>query len=146
MRRGAERGGFAAAADAPKNSAARELLARISAHAAAAHFKILPDPVAFPDYYFFIRHPVALSDMARAMDAGRYTLADMQRDVRRMISNAKKYNKPEAVVYQDSLELEVRAVVVRRARARGRAAHFRPLPPPRPPARPARDAPLHQGD
>lgn len=64
----------------------------------------------FPDYYFYIRHPVALSDMARAMDSGRYSLADMQRDIRRMISNAKKYNKPEAVVYQDSLELEVRGV------------------------------------
>ena len=73
-------------------------------------FKILPDPVLFPDYYFYIRHPVALSDMARAMDSGRYSLADMQRDIRRMISNAKKYNKPEAVVYQDSLELEVRGV------------------------------------
>jgi hypothetical protein len=44
--------------------------------------------------------------MARAISTGRYTLADMQRDIRRMIANAKKYNKPEALVYQDSLELE----------------------------------------
>jgi hypothetical protein len=97
------------------NAAARELMLRLCAEPSAEHFKILPDPVLFPDYYFFIRHPVALSDMARAIDQGRYTLADMQRDIRRMISNAKKYNKPEAVVYQDSLELEVRARVVGRA-------------------------------
>lgn len=50
---------------------------------------------------------MALSDIANSIDAGRYTLLDMQRDIRRMIANAKKYNKPEAVVYQDSLELEV---------------------------------------
>ncbi len=87
----------------------------VAAAAAAASFKILPDPVLFPDYYFYIRHPVALSDMARSMDAGRYSLADMLRDIRRMISNAKKYNKPEAVVYQDSLELEVRVCVCARA-------------------------------
>jgi len=100
------------------NSAARELYARLSLVPSAEHFKILPDPVLFPDYYFYIRHPVALSDMARAMSTGRYTLVDMQRDIRRMIANAKKYNKPEAVVYQDSLELEVRP---RGARARARA-------------------------
>lgn len=92
------------------NSAARVLYERLSAHASAEHFKVLPDPVLFPDYYYFIRHPVALSDMARAMMTGRYTLADMQRDIRRMIANAKKYNKPEAVVYQDSLELEVSCI------------------------------------
>ena len=90
------------------NSASRALYEKLASHASAEHFKVLPDPVLFPDYYYFIRHPVALSDMARAMRSGRYTLADMQRDIRRMIANAKKYNKPEAVVYQDSLELEVR--------------------------------------
>jgi hypothetical protein len=97
----------AAFAAAFPNSAARLLYDRLAAAPCAVHFLTLPDPVLFPDYYYFIRHPVALSDMARAMTLGRYTLADMQRDVRRMIANAKKYNKPEAVVYQDSLELEV---------------------------------------
>ncbi len=93
------------------NSASRALYEKLASHASAEHFKVLPDPVLFPDYYYFIRHPVALSDMARAMRSGRYTLADMQRDIRRMIANAKKYNKPEAVVYQDSLELEVRSIL-----------------------------------
>ena len=94
------------------NSASRALYEKLASHASAEHFKVLPDPVLFPDYYYFIRHPVALSDMARAMRSGRYTLADMQRDIRRMIANAKKYNKPEAVVYQDSLELEVRILML----------------------------------
>ena len=64
-------------------------------------------PTAQTDYYAFIKRPVALSDIATSIDSGRYTLLDMQRDIRRMIANAKRYNKPEAVVYQDSLELEV---------------------------------------
>ena len=91
------------------NAAARALFEKLTAEDCAEHFKVLPDPVLFPDYYYFIRHPVALSDMGRSLTTGRYTLADMQRDIRRMIANAKKYNKPEAVVYQDSLELEVRS-------------------------------------
>ena len=62
--------------------------------------------ILFSDYYAVVKKPVCLADMARAITSGRYTLADMQRDIRRMIANAKKYNKPEAVVYQDSLELE----------------------------------------
>ena len=45
--------------------------------------------------------------MAVSAATSRYTLTDIQRDIRRMIANAKKYNKPEAAVYQDSLELEV---------------------------------------
>jgi len=143
------------------NSAARLLYERLSAAPCAVHFLTLPDPVLFPDYYYFIRHPVALSDMARAMALGRYTLADMQRDVRRMISNAKKYNKPEAAVYQDSLELEVRSArgaargarppprapsaLRRDARAGARARARSPSPsPPLPP--PARHAPPREGD
>jgi hypothetical protein len=71
------------------------------------HPTSLPCPLAQTDYYAFIKRPVALSDIAISIDSGRYTLLDMQRDIRRMIANAKRYNKPEAVVYQDSLELEV---------------------------------------
>jgi hypothetical protein len=63
-------------------------------------------PPAQADYYSVIKRPVCLGDMSRQMNSARYTLADMQRDIRRMLANAKKYNRPEAVVYQDSLELE----------------------------------------
>ena len=68
---------------------------------------LLPAPATLQaDYYSVIKRPVCLGDMSRQMNAARYTLADMQRDIRRMLANAKKYNRPEAVVYQDSLELE----------------------------------------
>lgn len=110
------------------NAAARALFEKLTAEDCAEHFKVLPDPVLFPDYYYFIRHPVALSDMGRSLTTGRYTLADMQRDIRRMIANAKKYNKPEAVVYQDSLELEVRSRL-RARRATGQSKSHCPLPP-----------------
>ena len=88
------------------NAAAKALYAAIAQHPCASHFRVLPDPVLFSDYYAIVKKPVCLSDMHRAMSSDRYTLGDMQRDIRRMIANAKKYNKPEAVVYQDSLELE----------------------------------------
>ena len=53
-----------------------------------------------------IKRPVSLAEINRQIHSSRYTLQDMQRDIRRMLANAKKYNRPEAVVYQDSLEME----------------------------------------
>ena len=91
----------------PVNGAARALYEKLVGHPSSSHFILTPDPILYPDYYAVVKRPIALADMARAMSAGRYTLADMQRDLRRMIANAKKYNKPEAVVYQEALELEV---------------------------------------
>ena len=88
------------------NAAARALYDALSEQPCAAHFRVLPDPLTFSDYYAIVKKPVCLSDMSRAMATSRYTLGDMQRDIRRMIANAKQYNKPEAMVYQDSLELE----------------------------------------
>lgn len=58
------------------------------------------------DYYTVIKRPVSLAEISVQIEVSRYSLTDMQRDIRRMIANAKKYNRPEAVVYQDSLELE----------------------------------------
>lgn len=66
-----------------------------------------PNVTLQTDYYAVVRRPISLEDMLASASSGRYTLSDIQRDIRRMIANAKKYNKPEAVVYQDSLELEV---------------------------------------
>jgi len=100
---------MAAAGPEPQpNAAARLLLDKISRLPCAASFKCLPDPIVHSDYYVTIKRPLALSDMARAMTTGRYSLVDMQCDLRRMLANAKRYNKPEAQVYSDALEIEVR--------------------------------------
>ena len=94
----------------PKNQnlAARQLLTVILADPGATHFKVLPDPILYPDYYAFISRPIALADINTSINSGPYSLPDMTRDLRRMFANAKKYNKPEAQVYQDALALEVR--------------------------------------
>lgn len=95
------------------------MLQQLLADPAARHFKVLPDPVLYAEYYAVISRPVCLADLARlAAGPARYPLADLQRDLRRMLSNAKRFNRAEAVVYQDALVLEVREAT---ARARGRA-------------------------
>jgi Bromodomain len=38
---------------------------------------------------------------------GRYSLADIQRDLRRMVANAKRYNQADSQIYQEALALEV---------------------------------------
>lgn len=78
---------------------------------ASAHFKVLPDPILYPNYYAIITRPVCLADMNALINgADKYTLVDMIRDVRRMIGNAKRYNVPDSQVYQDALLLEVRGL------------------------------------
>lgn len=37
---------------------------------------------------------------------GLYTLADIQRDLRRMVMNAKRYNQSDSAIYQEALALE----------------------------------------
>ncbi len=91
----------------PQNQAARTLFDVLMKDPAAHHFKVLPDPLLYPDYYTMITRPLALADIGRFMIIGKYTLIDITRDLRRMVSNAKKYNRPDAQVYVDALALEV---------------------------------------
>jgi hypothetical protein len=91
------------------NQASRLLYEVLIRDAAVTHFKVLPDPIVFPDYYAVVNRPICVSEMWTFIENGRYTLNDMQRDLRRMMANAKRYNRPEAPVYQDALSLEVRA-------------------------------------
>ncbi len=113
------------------NAAARLLLEKLAWLPCAASFKVLPDPIVHSEYYVTIKRPLALSDMARAMTTGRYSLVDMQRDLRRMLANAKRYNKPEAQVYADALELEVRRRGVWGGASRAAPPTLTPALPPR---------------
>jgi len=102
----------AAAAASGGNTSARKLYDVLIASPAAAHFKVLPDPLLYPSYYAVIARPVCLADINILIGgAARYSLADMLRDLRRMVGNAKRYNVPESQVYQDALVLEVSARV-----------------------------------
>jgi predicted YcjX-like family ATPase len=99
-----------------RNIAARRLFDDLMRDVSSTHFKVLPDPFLYPSYYAVITRPICLADISNSIQAGKYTLDDMQRDLRRMIGNAKKYNMPESIVYQDALQLEV---------SRARANHLR---------------------
>ena len=96
----------------PRNSAARKLFDIIMREPCVAHFKVLPDPYLYPQYYQVITRPVSFADINMLISNGRtrYSLDDIQKDVRRMILNAKKYNTTESEVYQDALMLEVTGI------------------------------------
>lgn len=90
-----------------RNVAARRICDVLIADSASRFFRVLPDCFIDVDYYACIPRPLALADLRDlAMGPGRYTLADIQRDLRRMISNAKKFNLPQSQIYTDAMALE----------------------------------------
>ena len=96
-----------ASSNSDLNLASKALYDILIKDPSACHFKVLPDRILYPDYYAITSRPVCLADLRNYMTNGRYSLNDMQRDTRRMIANAKRYNRPDSVVYQDALSLEV---------------------------------------
>jgi hypothetical protein len=96
----------------------------------------LPDPMVFPDYYSLIQRPICLAHIARKVHGtppsdeassdtidsesseegmassrgGRFGLSALMRDLRRMSSNAKRYNSSQSRAYQYSLGLD-RAII-----------------------------------
>jgi len=93
-----------------RNYAARRIVDELLRDPASFYFKVLPDPYIYPDYYAQIARPVTIADMhAAACGPAGYSLQDIQADLRRMVSNAKKFNKAESDVYQHALRLEVRS-------------------------------------
>ena len=91
------------------NLASRRLYEYLLADPSHEPFLEKPDRDIYQDYYKTILKPIALEDMWESM-AGkghvRYTLSDMQRDFRRMIANAKRYNRADSLIYQFALTLE----------------------------------------
>jgi hypothetical protein len=93
-----------------RNLAARRIFDAVLKDPAAQPFKVLPDPYIYPEYYAVISRPIALADIRDfAAAPAQYSMEDVQRDLRRMVANAKKYNLPESQIYLDALALEVRA-------------------------------------
>ena len=98
-----------AAEDVPRNNSARKLLDGLLADKCSQHFKVLPDPILYSQYYNVITRPISLADVSMCINGpARYSLTDVTRDLRRMISNAKRYNVAESQVFQDALVMEVR--------------------------------------
>jgi Bromodomain len=90
-----------------RNTASRKLLELLLADKSSRSFKVLPDIMLYPYYYQVISRPISLADIGMLISASRYSFNEMQKDLRRMIGNAKKFNVPDSEVYQDALVMEV---------------------------------------
>ncbi|CAE6463520.1 unnamed protein product [Rhizoctonia solani] len=70
-------------------------------------FKELPDRKLYPDYYEYIRQPIAMSHMRKRASGGYYrTVAHYRDDWRLMFNNARTYNQEDSWVYQDANEMQ----------------------------------------
>ncbi|KAJ3061269.1 hypothetical protein HDU98_002821, partial [Podochytrium sp. JEL0797] len=72
----------------------------------AALFLALPSKQLYPDYYILIKHPTALNIMQQKINAGKYhSISDLRQEMQLMVENAKTYNSPESLIYEDALTL-----------------------------------------
>ncbi|KAJ3024706.1 UNVERIFIED_CONTAM: hypothetical protein HDU68_007864 [Siphonaria sp. JEL0065] len=72
----------------------------------AALFLALPSKQLYPDYYILIKHPTALNIMQQKINAGKYhSIADLKAEMQLMVENAKTYNSPESLIYEDAVTL-----------------------------------------
>jgi len=68
-----------------------------------------PSKKLYPDYYNFIKQPIALDDIKKRIDAGTYdTLQDVKNDFELCFNNAKEYNMQDSPIWLDAKELMVR--------------------------------------
>jgi hypothetical protein len=59
-----------------------------------------------PDYYDFIRMPLALDMIEKRLNDGEYTsLAQVESDCKRLVNNAKAYNDKKSIIYEDAERL-----------------------------------------
>ena len=80
-----------------------------------------PNPEQYPDYYEVIREPIDLKTIDMKITKSIYkSIDDMMNDVFLMFKNAKQYNEPNSLVYQDAVLLEQLA----RSKVRGWALIF----------------------
>ncbi|KAI9750350.1 MAG: hypothetical protein M4579_006506 [Chaenotheca gracillima] len=68
-----------------------------------AHFQTLPDKAEHPDYYEVTHLPISLETISTKLQNREYTtLTPVESDMKRMISNAKAYNKRDSTVFEDA--------------------------------------------
>ncbi|KAH6719872.1 SNF2 family N-terminal domain-containing protein [Leptodontidium sp. 2 PMI_412] len=70
-------------------------------------FVSLPSKKAFPDYYGIIKEPIALKTMEKKINKEEYSsLADLMKDVRLMVTNAKTYNEEASAICIDAVKIQ----------------------------------------
>lgn len=66
-------------------------------------FLTLPAKKVYPDYYMLIQQPIALDGIKKKINNHSYTsLSQVKADFDLMVENAKTYNEPGSVVYDDA--------------------------------------------
>ncbi|KAJ3249562.1 hypothetical protein HDU78_000089 [Chytriomyces hyalinus] len=69
----------------------------------AALFLSLPSKTMYPDYYVLIKHPIALNIMQAKINGLKYSsVADLKAEMKLMVDNAKTYNAPNSLIYEDA--------------------------------------------
>ncbi|KAI0348152.1 hypothetical protein BDW22DRAFT_1480005 [Trametopsis cervina] len=84
-------------------------LKKLQAHKCSPFFRQPVDPVRdrAPNYFEVIKNPMDLSTMSAKLDRGKYKdRAAFEQDFRLLINNAKQYNMPKTVAYEDAMGLE----------------------------------------
>jgi hypothetical protein len=73
-------------------------------------FMDLPSAIDYPDYYQFIKHPIALNLIKSKLDSEHdpyLSLDKLLSDLKLVFSNAKKYNVEYSGIYKDAQALLV---------------------------------------
>ncbi|CAH8496888.1 unnamed protein product [Schistosoma intercalatum] len=72
----------------------------------APTFTHLPSRELYPVYYVVIKEPIDLRMIARRISSGKYNSMDeLERDFLLLARNAKTFNEPKSVIYQDAATL-----------------------------------------
>ncbi|WPH02517.1 Hypothetical protein R9X50_00538200 [Acrodontium crateriforme] len=69
----------------------------------ATAFLTLPPRDELPDYYDFIKLPIAVDTIEKKLQNNGYpTLTTLESDFKRLVQNAKDYNAPKSEIYEDA--------------------------------------------
>ncbi|KAH8861046.1 Protein polybromo-1 [Schistosoma japonicum] len=72
----------------------------------APTFTHLPSRELYPVYYVVIKEPIDLRMIARKISSGEYnTMDELEKDFLLLARNAKTFNEPKSVIYQDAVTL-----------------------------------------
>ena len=74
---------------------------------ACMHFQTIPSEDEAPGYRDVVSQPISLSDIDEKIQTFKYSSwIKLTSDLKRMLSNAKKYNEAHSKVYEDAVILE----------------------------------------
>ncbi|GAA5870239.1 hypothetical protein JCM3774_004618 [Rhodotorula dairenensis] len=90
----------------PKETAMRKVLTEVKSFDKPAYFAQPVSREQVPDYHDIIKYPMDWSTMAAKIDRHEYATAlDFSDDVRLVINNARRYNKPATPIHRAAVRL-----------------------------------------